>query len=122
MTGKTAKRFTATLRDQEGSLIELIWFKGISYMQQYVRRNTDYMVFGKPSFFKQKVSIAHPEMEMISEETELNLDNRFEAIYSSTEKTAHPKLRQPRHTPPYQNIMGTNRRARPTRNFAPPTY
>jgi len=84
--GKTAKRLTATLRDQEGSLIELIWFKGISYMQQYVRRNTDYMVFGKPNFFKQKVSIAHPEMEMISEETDLNLDNRFEAIYSSTEK------------------------------------
>lgn len=80
------KRFTATLRDEEGGLIELIWFKGLTYIQQYVRRNTDYMVFGKPSFFKQKASIPHPEMEMLTEETDISLSNRFDAIYSTTEK------------------------------------
>jgi ATP-dependent DNA helicase RecG len=86
------KRFIATLRDKEGGIIELVWFKSIAYMQRYVQRNVEYMVFGKPNFFKQKVSMPHPEMEMLEPETEISLDNRFEAIYSTTEKLKNQGL------------------------------
>jgi ATP-dependent DNA helicase RecG len=86
------KRFIATLRDKEGGMIELVWFKSIAYMQRYVQRNVEYVVFGKPNFFKQKVSMPHPEMEMLEPETEISLDNRFEAIYSTTEKLKNQGL------------------------------
>lgn len=82
-----AKRIVALLRDHQGAFIELIWFKGLNYLQRYLQVGQEYLVYGKPNFFKQKVSIPHPDMETIEEnETDLSVFNRFEAVYSTTEK------------------------------------
>ena len=60
---KQAKRLTATVRDKTGAL-ELVWFKGISYVQKILVEGTDYLMFGKVGFFNGKPQMAHPELEI----------------------------------------------------------
>lgn len=79
-----AKRITATLRDETG-VIELIWFKGVSYVKNSLKKGAEYLVFGKPSQYNYKYNIAHPEMEAV-ETSEIALASRFEAVYGSSDK------------------------------------
>ena len=51
---KKSKRLIAYFQDESG-LIELIWFKGIRWIKQGIRLNTDYLIFGKPSIFKDTI-------------------------------------------------------------------
>lgn len=56
------KRMTATFRDATGS-IELVWFKGASYVQKSIKTGENYVIFGKPASFGNRVNMAHPEIE-----------------------------------------------------------
>ncbi len=79
------RRMTALLSDDTGS-IELVWFKGISYQQSYLKIGQEYLVFGKPTLFRNRFNMSHPQMELVSKEEVLSLDGRFEPVYPSTEK------------------------------------
>ena len=66
LTGSGAKaRLSATFTDNTGSL-ELVWFKGIKWVQQNIKHNTNYIVFGKPSLFNGRINIVHPEPSVTS--------------------------------------------------------
>src|SRR5438552_92238 len=67
---KGAKRMVATLSDDTGT-IELIWFKGIQWMEKIVHPGLEFLVFGKPSEYKGKMNIVHPEMEPVTKEINL---------------------------------------------------
>ena len=56
------KRLVATLRDDTGS-VELVWFKGIKWVERKLKNGVTYVVFGKPSRYGGKVNIAHPEID-----------------------------------------------------------
>jgi ATP-dependent DNA helicase RecG len=45
------RRLVAVLEDDTG-MVELVWFKGASYMERYLQRDTIYTVFGKPNFYR----------------------------------------------------------------------
>lgn len=60
-TGK-AKRLCAGFTDGTG-LIELIWFQGAKAIRRNYTLGVVYRVFGKPSLFGGKITVAHPEME-----------------------------------------------------------
>ena len=77
-------RLTANFSDETGT-IELTWFKGVSYMKKFLKPNTEYLVYGKPRFFKYKFNIAHPEIELV-ESQEVQFENRLESVYPSTDK------------------------------------
>nr|NQU91970.1 ATP-dependent DNA helicase RecG [Bacteroidota bacterium] len=51
-TGR-GKRLTASLRDGSGE-IELVWFQGIKWIVDKIKPGVEYIVFGKPSYFKGK--------------------------------------------------------------------
>lgn len=78
------QRLVAQFHDEKGQ-VELIWFQGIKYIQPKLSLNHKYLVFGKPTLFNSKFSIAHPEIELLSEET-LKKASRFHGVYSTTEK------------------------------------
>lgn len=59
---KYKQRLVANFADSTGS-IELIWFRGVSWVEQNYKIGIDYMIFGKPALFGRKMSIAHPEIE-----------------------------------------------------------
>ena len=69
-------------KDETG-IIELVWFKGISWVRSGVKLHTDYIVFGKPSAFKGAFNIVHPEMDMQEENQQFTTG--LQAVYHSTE-------------------------------------
>jgi len=80
---KTSKRLVAYLKDETGTL-ELIWFKGISWVQKILNNSERYTVFGKLGFFMGQAQIVHPEIELKTEASESK--NLLEPVYSTTEK------------------------------------
>lgn len=82
--GKRMSRLTALLKDESG-FIELVWFKGIHWIEKALVEGENYVVFGKPNFYKGKKSIPHPELEKLSEAS-TNKNLYFDPVYPSTEK------------------------------------
>ncbi len=79
-----ALRLSATLTDETGS-IELVWFKGVKWVKQKLLPGVEYLVYGRPTQFKSRWNIAHPEVERY-DPARLQSDNSFKGVYSSTEK------------------------------------
>ncbi len=82
-TGK-AKRVTALLTDETGEM-ELVWFKGLKYILQSVRVNSSYIVYGKPTLFKGRYNITHPEMETL-EDARILQGIGLKPVYNTTAK------------------------------------
>ncbi len=79
------RRFVVYLSDDTGRA-ELIWFQGIKWVENKFELGREYVVFGRPSFFKSELSMVHPEVE--SYEVLLSRKERggLQGIYSTTEK------------------------------------
>ena len=60
------QRLVAKVGDGTGEL-EVVWFKGIKFVQHIAKANTEYIVFGKPTFFNGRPQMAHPELEEVTE-------------------------------------------------------
>lgn len=56
------QRLSAMFTDGTGQ-IEIVWFRGLNYIQQQVNNSDEFMIFGKPTAFGGKFNIVHPEME-----------------------------------------------------------
>jgi ATP-dependent DNA helicase RecG len=61
------KRMVAKVGDASGEL-ELVWFKGVNYLEKVVKNHQEYIVFGKPTMFNGRPQMAHPELEEVSEQ------------------------------------------------------
>ncbi|CAN5782528.1 ATP-dependent DNA helicase RecG [soil metagenome] len=81
---KRGKRLVAEIKDNTGYL-ELVWFQGISWVEKILQIGSDYLVYGRVSFFNGKPQISHPEIELRTV-TIADGKNYLEPIYSSTEK------------------------------------
>lgn len=81
-TGKK-NRLVAHVADETGTM-EMTWFKGISWVQKKLPQGAVYVFYGKPAQYGRKWSIAHPEMEPLSQAKEQQ--NHFQPVYSTTEK------------------------------------
>ena len=79
-----ARRLVGTFTDGTG-YIELVWFKGWKYVEEKLRVNTDYIIFGKPSRFNDKYNIAHPEVEVFSEKN-VEKNSGLQGHYNTSEK------------------------------------
>ena len=60
------KRFTAYVQDPTGSA-ELVWFQGIKWIEKRVEVGREYLIFGRPSFYRGLLSMAHPELETMEQ-------------------------------------------------------
>lgn len=79
-----ARRLVANFTDGTGWM-ELVWFRGIRFVEERLRVNVDYIVFGKPSVFGQKLSLVHPEMEAYTE-ANVRRNSGLQAFYNTTER------------------------------------
>lgn len=77
------KRLTAIFQDGTGRL-ELVWFKGQQAILRVVKPGAAYIVFGKPAKYGANYSIAHPEMELLTENSQKQA--YLQPVYSTTEK------------------------------------
>jgi ATP-dependent DNA helicase RecG len=58
------RRFTAMVSDGSG-IAELVWFQGVKWIEKRIEVGREYLIFGRPSFFKGELSLVHPEIETI---------------------------------------------------------
>jgi len=83
---KQARRLTAKLVDDTGS-IELVWFKGIRWLQPILKDGVEYIVYGKPTFYRDRFNLAHPEIEPAAV-WEQGPASPLQPVYSTTEKAS----------------------------------
>ena len=86
------KRLTAIFSDGT-STIELVWFRGYKWIQERLKKNTTYIVFGRLNWYGNKTSIAHPELTPEAEYKQSNL-GAFHPVYPSTEKLINKGISQ----------------------------
>lgn len=77
------KRLVAHFSDGTG-VVDLVWFRGVKYIEKTYKLNREYIVFGKPTVFGQRLNLAHPDIEEVSQEALSNLGLR--PYYNTTEK------------------------------------
>jgi ATP-dependent DNA helicase RecG len=85
-----SRRLVGRFKDATGEM-ELVWFKGISWVQRMLQRGQFYLVYGKPTLFSGKYNMAHPEMELI-EKSRWMSGNTFKPVYRTTDKLSKKGL------------------------------
>lgn len=75
-----SKRLTAKFEDDTG-MIDLVWFKGASWIKKTLELNKEIQVYGKPKMFASKWNIPHPEISPVNTN-----EVGFQPVYSSTER------------------------------------
>ncbi|MEM6642517.1 MAG: ATP-dependent DNA helicase RecG [Bacteroidota bacterium] len=76
-------RLVGTFSDETGAM-EMVWFKGIQWIQKNLSIGTRYVAFGKATQYGGKLNMAHPELEV---QTEKNTKGSFlHPVYHSSEK------------------------------------
>ncbi len=82
--GKGRKiRLVAKLEDDTGQ-VELVWFKGVSWVLDKLKQAVPYVVYGKPTLYGRTMNIAHPEVEPVTERSAKS--GYLQPVYHSTEK------------------------------------
>ena len=82
------QRFSAHVQDASGAA-ELIWFRGVKWIEKRVEVGREYLIFGRPSFFRGELSMAHPELETIEQALSRKPESGMQGIYPSTEKLSN---------------------------------
>lgn len=81
---KKGKRLVALVSDGTGSM-ELVWFKGIKWVAPKLQLDAEFILFGKPSIFNGKMNIAHPDIDIASEEN-IVIAKKLQPVYHTGEK------------------------------------
>ena len=79
------QRFSAYVSDASGSA-ELTWFQGIKWIEKSVEVGREYLIFGRPSFYRGELQLAHPELELVEKALSRKAHSGMQGIYPSTEK------------------------------------
>jgi ATP-dependent DNA helicase RecG len=78
------KRLKGRFKDDTG-IVDLVWFSGIKWLLPKLKVGGDYVMYGKPTLFNNKVSFSHPELvptiEFLNKKQSV-----LQAVYPSTEK------------------------------------
>ncbi len=79
------RRFTVFVSDASGSA-ELVWFHGIAWIEKRIEQGREYLVFGRPSFYRGSLSVVHPDIETMEQALTRHAESGMQGIYPSTEK------------------------------------
>ena len=77
-------RLVAKFTDGTG-YIDLVFFKGIKWVEDRLKPGGEYIVFGKPSIFGQTYNMVHPEVDSLESGRAPGVGT-IAGVYSSTEK------------------------------------
>lgn len=84
------QRLTAIFYDDTGS-IDLVWFRSVKWQSENLKKDKEYIVFGKPSEFGGRINVVHPEIET-EEEKQLKPSGIFQGYYVTTENMKNKYL------------------------------
>ncbi|MFN5294507.1 MAG: ATP-dependent DNA helicase RecG, partial [Flavobacteriales bacterium] len=75
---------TAIFRDESGD-IELVWFKALKWLSQSLKLNQRYVLYGRPTEFKGRYNITHPELELL-DDARITQGSELKPVYNTTQK------------------------------------
>ncbi len=81
---RRGKRLVGEFTDGESS-IEVVWFRGIQWIEKSINLNREYILFGKPGQFGRSLNMPHPEL-LTLEQFKKEQVGGLQPIYSTTEK------------------------------------
>ncbi len=79
------RRFHACAQDATGEA-ELVWFQGVKWIEKRIEVGREYLVFGRPTFYRGTLQMAHPELETVEQALSRKAESGMQGIYPSTEK------------------------------------
>jgi ATP-dependent DNA helicase RecG len=78
-----SKRLIAKFADDTGT-IDLVWFKGLKWIRDKYKTGQEYILFGKPTEFRDSINIVHPDIDPIDDTQQVT--SGFMPFYHTTEK------------------------------------
>lgn len=75
------RRLHALFADGTGT-IEIVWFNRVRQIQESYHTGVEYLVFGKPSLYKGRFNMTHPEVEVYKPDMTMR---GFKGVYNVTE-------------------------------------
>ena len=78
------QRFTVFVQDATGRA-ELVWFQGIKWIEKRIEEGREYLIFGRPSFYRNELSVVHPEVETMEQALSRRAESGMQGIFPSTE-------------------------------------
>ncbi len=78
------RRLVGKLRDETGA-IELVWFKGVHWLEKSLVVGQQYVAYGRVNSFRGAINIPHPEIEPLNP-ANTQQASTFAPVYPSTEK------------------------------------
>jgi len=76
------KRLTGLFNDGTAN-IEVVWFNNVNRLKEAIKTGQDYLIFGKPTPYKGRYNIVHPEIDTYAPET---TPTGLQGVYNLTEK------------------------------------
>ncbi|MDR9419551.1 ATP-dependent DNA helicase RecG [Gracilimonas sp.] len=77
------KRLEVYINDGTGQ-VKGVWFRGVGYFSKYFKEGETVAFFGQAKRYGKSISIAHPEVDKIAEEGDLDSFSRIVPIYPSS--------------------------------------
>ncbi len=84
------QRLCVTVSDG-ASTAELVWFQGAQWIEKRLETGREYVVFGRPNFYRGMLSMVHPEVESTLSASERPAA-MLQGVYGTTEKLTSMQL------------------------------
>ena len=79
---RAKKRLEVVVKDETGGM-KAVWFKGAHYLKKRFKIGQKLALFGVAKQYGRHISMAHPETDVLSSESDLSNFSKIVAIYSS---------------------------------------
>jgi ATP-dependent DNA helicase RecG len=85
LIGEARKQRLSVMVADGSGVTELVWFRGVKWIEKRLEMGREYIIFGRPNFFKGMFSMVHPEVEAL--DAARNRPNgSMQGVYHSTER------------------------------------
>ena len=79
------KRLSVWISDGTGE-IELVFFKGMKWVEEKLKPGAEFVFFGKPTAFNGRINMVHPEIDPVPSGAMSSGSSSMTGVYPSTEK------------------------------------
>ena len=92
VAGKGKKRRLEILIQDQSASLKGVWFRGISYIKNWIKQGHVLAFSGKAKRFGRMISIAHPEVNFINQNTKIDDIQRIVPIYPGSKAFDQAKI------------------------------
>jgi ATP-dependent DNA helicase RecG len=78
------QRLSVVVADGSG-VTELVWFRGVKWIEKRLEVGREYIIFGRPNFFHGVFSMVHPEVETV-DAARTRPNGTMQGVYHTTER------------------------------------